>query len=74
MDSIVKVDMTADADSGLVATIRLPEGTIGGEFSVVPKQATGEARQQAEDDAWLIGYCRHHQTLESFCLVRLTAA
>ena len=69
MNVLAKVDMTADTDSGLIATIKLPEGNIGGEFVVVPKHAPSTAALRDEDDAWLIGFCRHHQTLDSSCMV-----
>ena len=70
MDVVAKYDMTADEDEGLVASIALPEGLVGGEFVMVPRSAPSAVAEAEEDDGWLVGYCTHERTLESFCMVR----
>lgn len=70
MDVLAKYDMTADEDEGLVASIALPEGLVGGEFVMVPRTPPSAAADAAEDDGWLVGYCTHEHTLKSFCVVR----
>jgi carotenoid cleavage dioxygenase-like enzyme len=71
---IAKFDMTADENQGLVATIKLPEGVYGGEFNMVPRAAPSAAADSAEDDGWLVGFCTHVQTKQSFCMVHLSAS
>lgn len=67
---LAKYDMTADEDEGLVASIKLPEGLVGGEFVMVPRSSPSSAAEAEEDDGWLVGYCTHEDSLESFCMVR----
>lgn len=69
MDVLAKYDMTSDEDKGLVATIKLPEGYIGGEFIMVPRSAPSAASESDEDDGWLLGHVTDETTWKSFILV-----
>jgi hypothetical protein len=70
MDTVVKVDMTAEQDAGMVAKIELPDGLVGGEFVFVSRAPPSVAAGGAEDDGWLVGYCTDPVRMESYCLVR----
>ena len=69
MDTIVKVDNMAEEGKGLAGLIKLPEGLVGGEFTMVPRNPPSKAHEIPEEDGWLIGYVINVNTMESFCLV-----
>lgn len=69
MDMLGKYDMTADADQGLVATLKLPEGYVGGEFIFVSSSGPSSAGEIAEDEGWLLGHVTDETTMKSYVLV-----
>ena len=69
MNHLVKVDNTADEDKGNVATLKLPEGHVCGEFSFASRAAPSTALSKEEDDGWLVGFCTDETTYKSYFLV-----
>jgi carotenoid cleavage dioxygenase-like enzyme len=66
--ALIKVDMLADANRGLVKRIDLPDTMSGGEASFVPRDADAMLRGECdEDDGWLVMYATDYSDVNKLC-------